>query len=131
MPRFRNICRAIFKGKKVDDSQSSSARTSSPKPPTDRCAAPTTQLDKPKDEGNIRKGDKLSPDTTTEAEKQIAEPPRFPLDSFWSSTAITHDVRLAKAREKYQESVEKLAGVLRERKDPKSMPDIQAYYASG
>ena len=131
MPRFRNMCSAIFKGKKVDDSQSSNARTPLPKPPTDRRAAPTTQLDKPKDEGNVRKGDKLPTDTTTEAKKQNAEPPRFPLDGFWSSTATTHDVGLAEARKKYQESVEKLAGMLRGRKDPKFMPDVQAYYASG
>ena len=131
MHHICNKLKHIFKGAKVDDSQNSSARTPSSKPPTDRRAAPTTQADKPKDEGDIRKGDKLSPDTATEAKKQNAELARFPLDRFWSSTATIHDAELVKAREKYQESVEKLAGVLRERKDPKFTPDVQAYYASG
>ena len=78
-----------------------------------------------------KKGNELSPDTTTETKKQNAELPRFQLDYFWKSTATIHDAELIQAQEKYQESVEKLAGVLRERNDPKFMPDVQAFYASG
>ena len=117
MPRLRKMFNNIFKGKKADDSQSSSARTPSPKPSTDRRATPTTQPDMPKSEGDVRKGDKLSPDTTTEAKKQNAELPRFQLDGFWKSTATIHDAELVEAREKYQESVEKLEGVLSKRKE--------------
>lgn len=121
----------MSKEEKIDGSQRGSARTPSPQPPTGHRPAPTTQPDMPKDEDDVRKGDKLSPDTTTEAEKQNEELNRFPLDKFWSSTAKSPDAELVKARDKYQESVEKLAGVLIKRNDPNFTPDVQAYHASG